>query len=838
MATDDTAAADLQSRFAQWLRAQKGGFLHADLDMFSPADGGGGDRVVRSRRAIPAGALLLRLPQGATITTAPSSCSSPAAMFLASASSSSSGKSQLSPFLRLTMQLMAEMLARGAATSGDGEAAAASTTTTTAGDSGGLPVHASPFVAYLDTLPKQSTDCLMHWSGEELQALRGTSVDAALGGALGGGEDGGAPASAYEGSAALRRAFDEHVAPVLSERPDIWPPAAAGRALDLATAGGGGGGGKDPGAIMYALFTKAADCVQTRAFHLCADNFLTGATQEEEADGGALFLLPGVDMLNHAADAARRSTSLMRVTALSREAARRAAEAALEAKGKGGGNDGKKEYNNNDDDATLGGLEPGSFCFVMRAERPIAAGEEVLHTYGDLGDAQLLQTYGFVESRFVVQEAAGGGAGARAGTSAAAAAAASTPSPPRPAFLNPHNFALLPFAALEQSASETLADSEATLARRKRALLTAAGVLPSAAGSEAGGEFVLAADDPLPEPLLTAAHVLLLDEDEVEALEREAGSKSHSHHHHHSDKKKKKQKKKKHDEEDEEEEGGAAAAATKKLDLSELGRGLKRLLATSGKEEEDEDDEDEQDWELAQAVGVTLLRALGGCAGRYGGAEGLGRAGREVVAAAAEGDSTASARRRMAAAVVLGESACLDAAKRAAGALVMRAAAALTDDEDDDEDDSEEEEPSSQEEGRHDKKRRKAAPRAAAAGKPKVPRRGSDGRMHFGDMTAPPDSEVINSDDSEGVAGYSDDSDEEEEGEKGRGEGRRRGSKGGDKGKGKGKGKGKRPPPRVASHTFEEDAQGHVHERFGDMVGPDVDAHDLSDSEALCGEEE
>lgn len=31
------------------------------------------------------------------------------------------------------------------------------------------------------------------------------------------------------------------------------------------------------------------------------------------------------------------------------------------------------------------------------ADRDIAAGEEVLHTYGDLADAQLLQTYGFVE---------------------------------------------------------------------------------------------------------------------------------------------------------------------------------------------------------------------------------------------------------------------------------------------------------------------------------------------------------------------------------------------------------------------------------------------------------
>ena len=31
------------------------------------------------------------------------------------------------------------------------------------------------------------------------------------------------------------------------------------------------------------------------------------------------------------------------------------------------------------------------------AGRDVAAGEQILHTYGDLTDAQLLQTYGFVQ---------------------------------------------------------------------------------------------------------------------------------------------------------------------------------------------------------------------------------------------------------------------------------------------------------------------------------------------------------------------------------------------------------------------------------------------------------
>lgn len=38
---------------------------------------------------------------------------------------------------------------------------------------------------------------------------------------------------------------------------------------------------------------------------------------------------------------------------------------------------------------------PGGFACL--AEKDIPAGQPVLHTYGDLSDAQLLQTYGFVE---------------------------------------------------------------------------------------------------------------------------------------------------------------------------------------------------------------------------------------------------------------------------------------------------------------------------------------------------------------------------------------------------------------------------------------------------------
>lgn len=57
------------------------------------------------------------------------------------------------------------------------------------------------------------------------------------------------------------------------------------------------------------------------------------------------------------------------------------------------------------------------------AERDISKGEQLLHTYGDLSDAQLLQTYGFVEEF-------------------------------GPGFDNPHNFVPVPSVLVLQSCQE------------------------------------------------------------------------------------------------------------------------------------------------------------------------------------------------------------------------------------------------------------------------------------------------------------------------------------------------------------------------------------------------
>ena len=69
-------------------------------------------------------------------------------------------------------------------------------------------------------------------------------------------------------------------------------------------------------------------------------------------------------------------------------------------------------------------LGTGHESSIVCAERDIAQGEQLLHTYGDLSDAQLLQTYGFVEEL-------------------------------EPGFDNPHNFVPVPAQLLLQSCNES-----------------------------------------------------------------------------------------------------------------------------------------------------------------------------------------------------------------------------------------------------------------------------------------------------------------------------------------------------------------------------------------------
>eukprot|EP00977_Amphora_coffeiformis_P020486 scaffold8306_cov171-Amphora_coffeaeformis.AAC.3 len=120
-------------------------------------------------------------------------------------------------------------------------------------------------------------------------------------------------------------------------------------------------------------FTTASACLSTRCFHLEATSEVGAAVEEaevenedakpasrnnrtdddEEATYTGPFLLPVIDLLNHAA-----SNESGYCTTLHRDA-------------------------------------DGSF--YMKAERPIAANQEILHSYGDhLTASQCLQTFGFV----------------------------------------------------------------------------------------------------------------------------------------------------------------------------------------------------------------------------------------------------------------------------------------------------------------------------------------------------------------------------------------------------------------------------------------------------------
>jgi len=116
----------------------------------------------------------------------------------------------------------------------------------------------------------------------------------------------------------------------------------------------------------YQAFLEASMCISTRGFHLLPTTSINDESKEETNTGGAVsnnntydgpFLLPVIDLLNH--NPQKACTTLRRYP----------------------------------DTETSGNKS----CFVMVAERDIAKGEEVFHSYGaDLTSAQLLQTFGFV----------------------------------------------------------------------------------------------------------------------------------------------------------------------------------------------------------------------------------------------------------------------------------------------------------------------------------------------------------------------------------------------------------------------------------------------------------
>ncbi|GAX73425.1 hypothetical protein CEUSTIGMA_g877.t1 [Chlamydomonas eustigma] len=340
---------------------------------------------------------------------------------------------------------------------------------------------ASAFSPYLTQLPEEDCNCLLSWTGAERAHLKGTTIDCS------------------EEEPPLR-IFKREVVPRISARPDLWPQSHA----------------------TLKMFLRVVGLVQSRAFHLEAENWITG-TKKEGAD---LFMLPGIDMINHSTDPSLRCTTLQKIDTPTSIVV---------------------------DDGTE--ITFDSF-FAMKAERPIKKGQQILHTYGDLSDAQLLQTYGFVDLGMSLGKASetsasplaaspsskkskkalsgGKGQSMKAQPSASAVAV--------PVFINPHNYVAVTWGsvvaacrcALQKACpgeEEALTDFDSTLTQ-KRDMLVSSGVLkmhessslthPSKLQAELGDEnlsrFILKKREPLPEELLTTVQVLILELDDVVEL--------------------------------------------------------------------------------------------------------------------------------------------------------------------------------------------------------------------------------------------------------------------------------------------------------------------------------
>jgi len=237
--------------------------------------------------------------------------------------------------------------------------------------------------------------------------------------------------------------FNHTVQPLLAQQPAWWPD--AHRSLKA--------------------FQYAAGMVQSRSFHINQVNWVT----QEHSEHDDLYMLAGIDMVNHAVHGAQRNATLelLRPHAASAAATPTPGRAAASQAG----------------------------TFVLKAERDIAAGEEVCISYGDLSDAQLLRIYGFV---------------AASPTTGASPAVLAAGSSAVQASDNPHNSVSLPtellvdaflLLATESGATSAAVKQEAVELWESRVRL----VLPVAH---------LTAGDPLPPPLLSAALVMLMEEEE------------------------------------------------------------------------------------------------------------------------------------------------------------------------------------------------------------------------------------------------------------------------------------------------------------------------------------
>lgn len=402
--------------------------MHPSLHLCHPTESG---RGVVALKSIKQGDTLLAIPASLSLSSSSNSSSSACLQYL------TENHSNLSPFLTSTLILMHLL--------GEEEANAKKE------------FHWRP---YLASLPPTCTNSLLHWTADEKEWLKGTSIDL---------------------SEQHDEVFTRDVLPILSSCPQpFWPASFKTRES----------------------FMSAASLVQSRAFSMKKINFITG--QEVISNEGSgqepLFMIPAVDMVNHSTHHEKRNTSLQRMP-----------------------------WRIND--ATHNGVD----CFVMQADTDIASGDEVLHTYGDLSDAQLLNLYGFIDQAPMAPPSLTAGkeassskdkAGGKKRTGSGSSSKTSSSSV-RLEGLNPHNLIEVPFQMVVESVrlaldkatdgdKKELRDFDRSLDKKVQALVAGKvmqGLMPR------DSHFSCTLASPLPSSLFTTIQVLIMSAEEVEDLQ-------------------------------------------------------------------------------------------------------------------------------------------------------------------------------------------------------------------------------------------------------------------------------------------------------------------------------
>ena len=203
----------------------------------------------------------------------------------------------------------------------------------------------SPRTKFFDLLAASPPpDLPMLWDSASLEHLSGTSLLPP-------------DVRAADVAAAAERIFEEDVRPMMVAAGETYLPTATHR-RDIFTAALAWVSSRTlQGRMSYEHGAAGAGGLLP---YLRAD----GPPTSSKPGGVGPFLLPLFDLINHSTEPAPRNTILERVDG-----------------------DGRADGDGNALDA-----------FEMRATRDIAAGQEVVHSYGDHGPAELLRTYGFIDS--------------------------------------------------------------------------------------------------------------------------------------------------------------------------------------------------------------------------------------------------------------------------------------------------------------------------------------------------------------------------------------------------------------------------------------------------------